>query len=250
MAQLPLKHKIRRLFRQIGIDIRKHNEPDLVDFLALYQVDAVFDIGANVGMSGESLRYSGYNKKIISFEPIQFLYNKLLIKTKKDNNWIAENFGLGDKNEKLYINVSAGTAVSNSIFEMTDVLKESAPDQLFYRKEEIEIKRLDDIIDKYASVSDRLFLKIDVQGYEKNVLSGAEKSLEKVVGIKLEMSLKRQYEGESLFDEMLDYLIKKGFTLVRIDNGWSHPVTGELYQVDGIFFKVNYLQGRTKRLLS
>ncbi len=237
-----LINRIKRLFHTIGLDVNKYKEPDLKRLLNLYQVDMILDIGAHIGMSGEYFRFIGFNKRIVSFEPVNFIYQKLLLRTKKDGNWEAENIGLGDKNEFLEINVSGSRAVSSSILEMTDTLKISAPDQQFCRIEKIEVRRLDDIIQKYNYRGERLFLKIDVQGYEKKVLLGAEKTLEKVVGIKVEMTLKRQYYGETLFDEMLQYLNEKGFTLLSLKNVWNNPHTGELYQVDGIFFRIDKLK--------
>ena len=78
-------------------------------------------------------------------------------------------------------------------------------------------------------------LKIDVQGYEKNVLIGAAESLKKVALLQLEMSITRLYEGELLYLEMIDYLDKLGFRLVSVEGGLSDPITGELQQMDGIF---------------
>jgi len=78
-------------------------------------------------------------------------------------------------------------------------------------------------------------LKIDTQGYERRVLDGAERSLESVVLLQLEMSLVPLYEGETLFHEMCPLLHQKGFRMVSIEPGMKDEKTGHLFQVDGIF---------------
>ena len=56
-----------------------------------------------------------------------------------------------------------------------------------------------------------MFLKIDAQGYEAEVLAGAAGLLERLAGIQLEMSLVPLYEGERAFRAMLDELAALGF---------------------------------------
>ena len=78
-------------------------------------------------------------------------------------------------------------------------------------------------------------LKIDVQGFEKKVLAGAEASLQKIKIIQLEMSLVPLYQNEWLFHEVLEYLTQKGFQLYSLENGFFNKETGQLLQADGIF---------------
>ena len=85
---------------------------------------------------------------------------------------------------------------------------------------------------------DRLFLKLDVQGYERKVLEGARQSLARVIGVRVEMSVSRCYEDEPLLSEMFSYLHELGFRLCAIEEGWSDPWTREVFQVDGVFFRV------------
>jgi len=85
--------------------------------------------------------------------------------------------------------------------------------------------------------NDNVLLKIDVQGFERNVLEGAKESLKKIIGVQVEMSVIGMYEGELTYLEMIDYLAQYGFVLYSFENGFFNNDTGQLYQVDGIFFK-------------
>ena len=85
--------------------------------------------------------------------------------------------------------------------------------------------------------TDCVLLKIDVQGFEKEVLEGAKNVLEHIKGVQLEMSIEELYMGETLFGEMYDFITKKGFKLHSVENGFYNEKTGKLLQLDGIFFK-------------
>lgn len=207
--------------------------------LELYGVDTIFDIGANSGMSADLYRSIGFSKKIVSFEPIKYLYEELEIKSSNDPLWFIEQLALGDAVGHAEINVSGGHAGGSSLLQMTDNVKTSAPDQCVVRKENIIIDTLDNMMEKYYPEGDRCFLKMDVQGFEQRVIEGGMKHLDKVIGLKIEMSLVENYVDESLFLEMVPLLYSLGLRLVSLENGWCNINTKEIYQVDGLFFRTD-----------
>ena len=107
----------------------------------------------------------------------------------------------------------------------------------------VRVRTLQSITERHYPRGSRLFLKIDAQGYEKQVLEGAGSQLEKVVGMRIELSLVRSYEGAPLIGDMLPYLAERGYRLCGIEEAWSNRLTQEVYEVDAILF-------RTERLAS
>jgi hypothetical protein len=99
------------------------------------------------------------------------------------------------------------------------------------------VRKLDTIFPDYYQEGDHILLKLNTQGFEKEVLAGAARSLDKVTGFQLEMSLIMMYEGEMLYSDMISFLKEKGFHLFSLENGFSDPKTGQLLQIDGIFFR-------------
>jgi FkbM family methyltransferase len=184
------------------------------------------------------MRSAGYNDNIISFEPVKVAYDQLAEKAVHDKKWETKNIALGNNDGSSIINVSQNL-VSSSIAEMSSLHVDSAPDSLYVRKEEIKIHKLDTIFFDIAEKQDKIMLKIDTQGFEKNVIDGAEKSLPLISGLQLEMSLVPLYNNELLFPELLRYLNDRGFSLYALENGFSNPDSGQLLQVDGIFFRNN-----------
>jgi hypothetical protein len=82
-------------------------------------------------------------------------------------------------------------------------------------------------------------MKVDTQGYESEVLKGAENSLHKIQCIQLEMSLVKLYKNEWLFEETISYLKKKYFDIYTIEPEFYDTSTGQLLQIDAIFYNKN-----------
>lgn len=239
-----LKQTLKRGGQLLGLDVRwhiPHREHELATLLELYQVDTIFDIGANIGNSGDYFRNLGFKQKIVSFEPVSYLYRRLEQKAAPDALWLCENAAIGDAEGELEINVSGDGGSASSFLEMTDTIKDNAPELSYTGRETVKVKTLDGVIDRYYPEGDRLFLKLDVQGYEKNVLQGARLSLPRIVGLKIEMSVVKSYRDEPLIYDMLPYLYDLGFKLTGIEAAWSNRVTQEVYQVDGFLFRSDRL---------
>ena len=241
-----------RMLRNLGLDTRMIPKFgfDIVRFkpsrhplarrrllLAQSGVDLVLDVGANVGQYAEELRQLGYCGTIISFEPMKTAFSRLERRARRDRRWDALNIGLGDQEGTFKINVAANSW-SSSIREMLPQHVVSAPHSKYVSQDEIVVRRLDSMMDELCPRSSTIFLKVDTQGFEMNVLRGAEKSLERIGLMQLEMSLVPLYRGEILFDEMSRYLMEKQYILVSLEPGFSDPKTGRLLQVDGVFSRV------------
>jgi FkbM family methyltransferase len=241
-----LKKAIQALLGNFGLEVRRkqvREKTKLEILLAQYQVDMVFDIGANIGQCAPWFRWIGFDKTIVSFEPISHLFQQLSEQAKSDPQWLVEQVALGEKDGVGVINVSGGHGGASSILAMTDHVVKHAPDQAVIRQEQIAMTTVEAMMKKYYPEGDRLFLKIDAQGYEKKVIEGIGSELPRVIGLKLEMSLVENYRGELLMTDMLPYLKTMGFQLVEFENGWSNENTGEMYQVDGVFFRTDRLAG-------
>ncbi|NJK90797.1 MAG: FkbM family methyltransferase [Blastochloris sp.] len=87
-----------------------------------------------------------------------------------------------------------------------------------------------------TSLPEPRLLKLDVQGYEAQVLRGGGKTLALFQWILLETSTKPMYLGETLFEDLVALLKSQGFA-------FNTPVhihlseTGAIGQFDAIFVK-------------
>ena len=234
---------IKSLIRGYGYDVVKYNHKyhplaRRIKLLSRYKIDLVFDVGANIGQYATQMRGLGYRGRIVSFEPLTSAYKDLASLANKDPLWDTVNVALGDQDGKAEINI-AGNSQSSSILDMLPSHTISAPDSAYVGKEEINVRKIDTIIDTYRRPGNKLYLKIDAQGYEKTIVEGAENSLDKITGIQLEVSLIPLYKNEALLADMVDYMATKNYTLMSLEPGYGDPENGQLLQVDCIFFNQN-----------
>src|ERR1700749_3400301 len=105
----------KKIFQNFGILIRKYNaatseELRRIKLLEHYNIDLVFDIGANKGQYATGIIDAGYKNKIVSFEPLTSAYGIIEAESKKYAQWtVAPRCAIGSKNEEIEINISANS---------------------------------------------------------------------------------------------------------------------------------------------
>jgi hypothetical protein len=143
---------------------------------------------------------------------------------------------IGDRDGEAEINVSANS-MSSSILPMTPTHLKAAPESRYIGREATPLRRLDAIYEEYARVDDNVFLKIDAQGFERQVLDGAAETLPLIRGLQIEMSLMPLYEGQMLMVETLELLDSFGLQLWWLTPCFCDPQTGRVLQADGILWR-------------
>lgn len=239
---------IRRLIRKLGYDVVRfpYNkrifgvfvntiDNNRIKLLHHYDIDLVLDVGANDGEFGRGLKDNGYLNKIVSFEPLADVFERLKIYANEYPLWDVFNFALGNTDGETSINV-AGNSFSSSLLDMGERHLQSAPHSQYVGTQKIKIKKLDSIFSDYCKYTS-IYLKLDVQGFERHVLEGAKKSLAHIKAIQTEMSLVELYKGEMAFFDYFEYLKGLGFTLMSVEPGFHDEKTGQLLQLDGIWYR-------------
>lgn len=230
---------ILKIINKFGVDIKRFPSRDLRRrklLLDEFSITDVIDVGANMGQFGKELRAIGFTGNIHSYEPLSQAFAVLSKNAKPDPKWDIMNVALGAFEEQKEINISQNL-FSSSFLDKKAALEEQEPTTKYISKEIVTIKTLDSIFPDYYSKEKNYYLKIDTQGFEKNVLEGASGSLDKIKGIQLEMSVNPMYENSTPFIEMYNYIVSKGFELYSLENGFHDPKTGRLNEVEGIFYK-------------
>lgn len=194
-------------------------------------IQVILDVGANVGQFAIDMRRNGYRGLIYSFEPVAESFSTLSEQVLKDKKWEAFNFALGEIEGYREINVSGNSGLSSSLLKMDFYHTENFPESAFVASEPIFISTVDRQMESLEIEPQSSMLKIDVQGYEFNVLQGANRTLKDFRYCYLEVSLVRLYEGESTFYEILEHLHQSGHELIEVFRGITAR-DGSLLQVD------------------
>lgn len=242
-----MKRALRALLNRAGIDVVRHRSvpPHLArraHLLRRFGVTTVLDVGANAGIYARELRQIGYEGRIVSFEPLSSAYTALSAYAAADPAWDAVNVALGAQAGEVVLNVAANSW-SSSVRPMLDAHLAAAPDSAYVGAETVRMETLDAVIDRYVRPGDRVWLKVDTQGHERDVLAGAAASLPRIDTLQLEMSPVRLYEGEALFTEMYDWVVARGYACVHLEPGLIDPADERLLSLDGYFHRASPAPG-------
>jgi FkbM family methyltransferase len=197
-------------------------------------IDYVIDVGANIGQFAVTARKLLPHAKILSLEPIPACFEQFRKKFQYDSNIIISNIAASDSVGTVAFSVSVDTGAS-SLLPMGKLQKEIFPDSTKITKINIQTNTLD-FITQSSKVGDNIFLKIDVQGFELNVLRGANEILKKTKLILVETSFDSFYEGQALFCEVYKYLIERDFMYLHSFNVLKSK-KGKPVQGDFIFIQ-------------
>lgn len=237
-----MKNLIRRLLNGAGMDVVRHDPVPhhlarRAHLLRRLAPSVILDVGANAGLYGREVRLCGYRGRIVSFEPLSTAYAALAAEAARDGAWEAVNVALGAAGGQADLHVSANSW-SSSLRPMRDVHLAAAPDSRYVGRETVRVETVDSLFARHVRPGERVWLKVDTQGHERDVLAGAAGSLGRIETVELEMSPVGLYEGEALFTEMFDWLASRGFACVHLQPGLYDPADERLLSVDGYFRRV------------
>jgi FkbM family methyltransferase len=224
----------------LGLNIERHFGTNLglkqiLNIFKQQRIDMLLDVGANTGQYAMSMLRLGYKGTIISFEPLNGIYDILKTNQSKYNNWrVYERVAVGDYCGTTTINISENRE-SNSILPISETHTKVAPAAKYIGNQEISIITLDSVFRDIVGPANKICLKIDTQGFEDRVLAGTAESLKKITLIQLELSLIPLYHGSKTFEWMLPYLKELGFEPVLFLPGFIDRTTEEMQQIEGLF---------------
>jgi len=194
-------------------------------------VTGVIHIGGFVGEELSQYRACDLYNTII-FEPQPNLFN--IIDAKMVDGEQCVNYALGniEGSMEMYISESPGgiengSGASSSLLAPYKHLTEH-PQIKFTEKINVNVMRLDDWIDENLEIRELPvynFLNIDVQGYELEVLKGAEKHLENIKGMIVEVNRDEIYKDCAKIWEIDDFLEHRGFE--RTEIAWQTESWGD-----------------------
>ena len=179
-------------------------------------INCVLDVGGNEGQYGKQLRGIGYNGRIVSFEPVRSTFD-ILARTAAEfgDSWRTLPYALGAIETRAEINVAVESVFSSFLEARQDSL-ERFPENRASRAEVVQVKRLDDVLAECIDgiESPRIYLKLDTQGYDLEVIRGATESLPKIQALQAEVSFKPIYQSMTGYQETIATLVAQGFDVV------------------------------------
>ena len=207
---------------------------ELLELLKDEPPKVIYDIGANRGTWTCLAKAIFPAAQVEAFEPLAMHFEEFQTRTQAVAGVRLHRVALGAAAAKLEMDVMdfsdassflPATAATRAEFDLHSI-----------RHENLVVFPLDPFRAQHQLPAPDL-VKLDVQGYEKKILTGAGARLDQVLGVQLELSLQRLYEGQPDWVEMVQFLQQKGFTLWKMEPGTRNSETGREAEMDGIFFR-------------
>jgi FkbM family methyltransferase len=221
--------------RSEKVELIKRNVKNNAESKALPWKITLVDIGASYGLPaqwGQFVNDELFN--LILVEPDRMEAKKLQSQYPKAQ---MIPYALGNKNGQVDFNVSLSQSCS-SVLKPNYAVLDRFPVKKYFeiiKTIPIDIYRLDEKLVE-MNISDRLnFVKIDVQGFEFEVLEGFGYLLDDVLCIELETHLVPIYENEKTLTEINNYLSERGFYLRHLETVGTFE--GEVIEFDAYFVK-------------
>jgi FkbM family methyltransferase len=184
---------------------------------------SIVDVGAFEGEWSKIARSIWPNARLEMVEPNEKQYPILTpMMTTLKAHLHQELLGAEEGQEAAFYIMGSGS----SIFEERGSISQN--------KEIRRLKTLDTILPDLDGID---LLKIDAQGYELEILKGAERLLPKTAAIILEVALIQMNQGAPLLHEVLTFMKARGFISYEILEFHRRLLDGALVQIDILFIR-------------
>ena len=175
----------------------------------------IVDVGANIGQFCAAVKLFYPRATVLSFEPDPDSYAQLVANTNRLGSVRTFNVGLGSTRGKMKFFRHSLSVMSSFIM---------ARGEQYSSGLELPIERLDDVLTDVEWID---LLKIDVEGFEYQVLAGAESVLQRTGAVIVEVRLGSQSEQSNL--DVIDILRRASpsshlVTTGRVLEGASGPM--------------------------
>lgn len=220
-----------------SVGANDRSERLFVRHLGQLGIDRVLDIGANAGQFAGKLRALGYEGTILSVEPQSGCYPQLLANARLDPRWIVlPRQGAGAEPGFLELNI-AENSYSTSMLAVHDNHLRAERTTRTVGTERVFVNRASDLMrpELLASVE---AIKIDVQGYERQVLEGLLPHLPRVRLLQVELSMVECYVGAPDMFALDRWIVAElGFERVSLEPSYYDETRGVVQQYDGIYHR-------------
>lgn len=237
---MEFKSLFQKLLRGIGIDIRLVStiqKKEALHHLWLQQSDiqCIFDVGANQGQFATQIRQYFPHTDIYSFEPIDTCFYSLQQRFQSDPHFKVFQYAVGDENTETTFHLNESSP-SSSLLKMQPAHYQNYPGTQKTVDQKVAVRTLDSLFPDWPA-DKKILLKIDVQGYEYQVLKGAAQLLRHVEVILAEVMFEELYESQSTFDQLNDLLREHGFRYHGQYDQQFSPINGKPIFADLIFVR-------------
>ncbi|MDZ7724268.1 MAG: FkbM family methyltransferase [candidate division KSB1 bacterium] len=206
--------------------------------LKTMNINTIIDIGGNRGQFSLVARNIFPNAKIIAFEPLKKPFNIFRELFLNDEKVQLYQYALGHEEGETVMHVSRRDD-SSSLLPISKLQESVFPGTNEEYMCNVMVSRLDSIID-FNIIDSPILLKLDIQGYEYQVLESCVSFIDLFEYIYCELSFVELYSDQVLANKIIDFLSLHNIILVGVYN-LSYDNQGLAIQGDFLFKKSCHL---------
>ncbi len=195
--------------------------------------DLVVDVGANRGQFSLAARHFNPKARIVAFEPLASAAAAYRRVFGRDALAVLHASAVGPSKGRAVMQLSMHED-SSSLLPIGELMPKLYPGTQASGTEDVAVAPLTEFLG-LGDLAGRALLKIDVQGFELEVLKSAEPLLSDFTQIYVEASFVPLYGGQAFADEVVAFLQGRGFALAGFLNASFDPDTGLPVQADLLF---------------
>lgn len=214
----PASRFVRRTLRGRGFDVARYRPPgaDIVELIDRLGIDCVLDVGAFTGTYGRMLRSLGYKGRIVSFEPASENFGLLEAEASRDAAWEVRHVGVGSSIGTMDLHLTGSSGSSSLLPPNAYALGEMPRTFTTRGLERVPVTTVDEVFEDAVRGASAVFLKVDTQGFDLEVIRGAASSLPRIPVLQVELALQRSYEGQPGYLDVLAELATLGFAPAQL----------------------------------
>jgi len=233
LAEISVDRRRKARLRHTPAAALQDSQIQSVEFLELAKAKAriktIYDLGANMGTWSLLADTLIPGAAIHAFEPIPNYQDRYLQTTANMPNATLHKVGVGAETKKARFNVAGH---SSSFLEVSENLVKMFPGERKTGELEVDMVRLDDYVQRNAMPLPDL-MKLDVEGYELEVLKGAVNCMKHCRYIILEVSFIERHIGQALFSQVACFMGQQDYELCAFP--YRMPLGEEVFMADVLF---------------
>jgi FkbM family methyltransferase len=225
------------LAARFGLHVSRMSQHPKAKMLGLANrpLGLILDVGANQGQFARDMRGRFGAAQIVSFEPLPGPFALLEDWARRDGNAAAINAALGRENGVMPMQLHVDHTTSSSLLATSPHEEMLYPQTRNQRVVDVAVRRLDDVLAELGrEIPADSILKLDVQGFEEEVLAGAPETLAAVGALLTEVLVDPLYEGQADFYRLCE--IARGAGL-RYAGNYDQVIAddGRVVYLDALF---------------
>ena len=132
-----------------------------------------------------------------------------------DPDWVVQGYALGSRDDRMAINVMKVDLLSSFLAPHPSMAEMFRDFNVVERQETVEVRRLDSALGALEDerIHGNLYLKLDTQGFDLEVVRGAPATLSRVRALQTEISMQPLYVNAPSYHDALEELTQRGFAV-------------------------------------